>query len=335
VVLIVSVSLVEVAVRIAGIDTYFQNRFFVVNRALDYPDVFKKDSRLFWRLRPGHTVTSRFFEGKAYRINSLGLRGDEVPPKKDRPRILALGNSCTFGWGVTDEQTYTRRLEKLLGGSYEVINCGIPGYSSWQGKLFLQRELIDLQPDILLICYAWNDHWAAANQIADKDQQLPPQAILAVQNFLSRFHSYRLLKKLLLSAVEKNPDSLFDRSAPVYRVGLEDFALNLREMCRFARSHNVRPYLMTSPIASLHIYFPPGSRSLIHRYHQKYNDVIWEVAKSEGVGLIDLAAEFDRHYDLYDDARWDLKHYNAKGHLAAARLIAATLTGREPDSSSE
>ncbi len=327
IVLVVFVGLAEAIVRLAGADTAFQNRFFVLNRALDYPDVFLKDRRLFWRLRPGRVITSRFFEGRTYRINSHGLRGEEVPPVKDRPRILVLGNSCTFGWGVAEEDTYAKQLETLLDGRCHVINGGIPGYSSWQGRLFFGNDLIRLQPDIVVVCFAWNDHWAAANQIADKDQEFPPRAIIALQNLLSRLHSYRLLKKVLLTIIERNPDSLFDRTAPVYRVGLEDYADNLREICRAARSQGATPLLMTSPIASLDIYYPPGSRSPMHNYHEKYNQVMRDVAASEGVGLIDLAREFNRFTDLYDDAQEDPIHYNARGHRVAAELLAGYILG--------
>jgi lysophospholipase L1-like esterase len=312
----------ELFVRLLHVDTYFQNRFFVLNRALDYPDVFKKDRDLFWRFRPDQVVTSKFFEGKTYRINSLGLRGDEINPIKTKKRIIALGNSCTFGWRVSDQETYAKLLEALLNGEYEVINAGIPGYTSLQGKRFFEKELVDLQPDIVLILFAWNDHWAAANQIADKDQQFPPQIIITCQNILSQFHFYRLLKKLLLSEVEKPPDSLFDRQAPVYRVGLDDFKENLKQICRMARSVGATPILLTSSIPSLTTYYPPGSRSPMHRYHEKYNQVIRDLSTSENIDLVDLAREFDRYNDLYDDAPNDPIHFNARGHSIAAELIA-------------
>ncbi len=320
--LLAFLAVAELVVRLAGIDTVFQNRFFVLNRALDYPDVFRKDRDLFWRLRPDQIVTSKFFEGKTYRINSLGLRGEEVASHKTRGRILTLGNSCTFGWGVAYEDTYAQQLESLLNGAYEVVNCGVPGYSSFQGRCFFANELARLQPDIILILFAWNDHWAAANHIADKDQQFPPGIVIAVQNFLSRFHSYRFLKKLLLSGIEKEPDSLFDRMAPVYRVGPRDFQDNLREICRVARTKGITPILLTSPIPSLASYYHPGSKSPMHSFHEKYNQAVRELSATDTVDLVDLAREFDRHADLFDDAPNDPIHFNAKGHLVAARLLA-------------
>ncbi len=323
--LLVSLGLIETVVRLAGTDTSFQNRFFVLNRALDYPDVFMKDADLFWRLRPNRTITSRFFEGKTYHINALGLRGREVSETTSGCRILALGNSCTFGWGVSLEETYTAQLETMLTGRCEVINAGVPGYSSFQGRRFFQRHLVGLQPDIVLILFAWNDHWAAAGQISDKQQQLPPPAILTAQNALSRFHSYRLLKKLLLGAIERHPDSTWDRSQPVYRVGLTDFADNLVAICRSVREVGATPVLLTSPIPSLTNYYPADSRSPMHDFHERYNRTIREVAVADGIELVDLAHVFDEHDDLFDDAERDPIHFNVRGHGLAAQSIAQHL----------
>jgi len=321
--LVIFLIVIELGVRVAGVDTFFQNRFFVLNRALDYPDVFQKDHDLFWRFRPDRVVVSKFFEGNTYQINSLGLRGEEVGRFRTGMRLSTLGNSCTFGWGVSYRNTFAERLEALSDNGCEVINGGVPGYSSFQGKCFFEKELIRLQPDIVLILFAWNDHWAAANQIADKDQQFPPRAIITTQDFLSRFHSYRLLKKLFLAGIEQNPDSLFDRLAPVYRVGLEDFKSNLREICRLARLRQITPILLTSPIPSLASYYPLGSKSPMHDFHDKYNQVIRELAASDGIDLVDLALEFDRYDDLFDDAAHDPIHFNAKGHQVLAKLLAA------------
>ncbi|MBU8932506.1 MAG: SGNH/GDSL hydrolase family protein [candidate division Zixibacteria bacterium] len=324
--LVTLVALIDGVIRLAKIETFFQNRFFILNRALDYPDIFKKDHNLFWRFRPDRTVSSKFFIGRTYRINSLGLHGPEIEKHANRPRILGLGNSCTFGWGVAYETGYLRQLETMLTGEYEVINGAIPGYTSLQGKRFYESDLRSLGPDIVLILFAFNDHWAAASQIADKDQQPPPQFLLDIQNNLSRLHTYRLMKKLLLVMIEQDRDSLFDRSAPVYRVGPDDFRDNIESLCQRIRDDGARPILLTSPIPLLATYYPPGHRSPLHSFHEKYNRIIREIASISNIKMVDLAVEFDRHTGLFDDPLVDAIHFNARGHHVAARIIHEHLT---------
>lgn len=316
------VALVEVCVRVIGVDDYFQNRFFVLNRALDYPDVFKKDQQLFWRFRTDRTVTSRFFEGRSYRINSRGLRGDEISQVKTKKRILALGNSCTFGWAVTDEQTYAHQLEMMLDGAYEVINAGVTGYSTVQGLRFFEQELLDLQPDIVTIMFAWNDHWVAADRIADKDQEFPPQFVLDCQNQLSRLHSYRLLKKLLLSQLEAHPDSTWDRDSLIYRVSHQDFAKNLLTICRLCIDSGITPILLTSPAPSLERYGYNQGWAPVVRFHQIYCWQTRQVATALEVDLVDAEMELNRHEGMYEDTRHDFIHFNAAGHRIIAELLA-------------
>lgn len=328
------VTAVELMVRATDIDTSFQNRFFVVNRALDYPDVFLKDRDLLWRFRLNQMITSQFFEGQTYRINSLGFRGDEPDAIKSRPRILIIGNSCSFGWGVADSLTYAVRLEQRFHSDYEVINAAIPGYSSEQGKRWL-RSLLHLEPDIIIALFVWNDHWAAANGIPDADQQFPPEWVIDLQNGLSRLHSYRLLKKALLSAVDTNPDSLFDRSHIVYRVGPDQYAANLQEIVAMGDSVGARTLLLTSPIPSLEAYYPAHRRSPMHGFHYGYNDVTRYVANISSADLIDIAKRFDDFDDLFDDAATDPIHFNARGHAVAAEMIYEFLSSDSAEATAE
>src|SRR6266404_4190437 len=99
-------------------------------------EVYLSDAKLFWRLKPNQDCYTKIGH-KAVHINSNGTRGPEFTVEKPPGtiRILSLGDSRTFGWGLTDEETYSRRLRNLLqnyagdGRTVEVINAGVNAWS--------------------------------------------------------------------------------------------------------------------------------------------------------------------------------------------------------------
>lgn len=148
---------------------------------------------------------------------------------------------------------------------------------------------------------------------------------------MSNFQLYRAIKKVLLRSLESDIDSLFDRKNPIYRVSVVDFEKNIKSICGAARNNHAIPVLITAPIPSLENYYPPGSRSGLHRYHELYNRTIREIAKRNAVLIVEAALEFDKYADLYDDAGLDPIHFNTKGHEILAQLIAAQITASSLD----
>jgi lysophospholipase L1-like esterase len=100
-----------------------------------------------------------------FSTNSFGFRGKEfeIVKPKDVFRIIAIGDSCTFGFGASDdEHTYPYLLEAKLNSMYknkkiEVINAGVPSYKSLQSLIWLVTELMGLNPDMLIVQLGWND----------------------------------------------------------------------------------------------------------------------------------------------------------------------------------
>ena len=97
-------------------------------------------------------------------INALGLRGElPVTPKpKDEFRVLAIGDSTTFGWGVGDTETYSAQLEKLLrvkfpGRRLSVVNGGVGAYDLERAAGLLRHFAPSLRPDMVLVGVYWND----------------------------------------------------------------------------------------------------------------------------------------------------------------------------------
>ncbi|MFT5682131.1 MAG: lysophospholipase L1-like esterase [Myxococcota bacterium] len=120
------------------------------------------DAELLWRLEP-----DTLFESPAgtTRINSVGLREALEPSQKKSSgelRILVTGDSSIYGWGVRDNETYAVYLERELRGRLpgkriEVINLGVPGYSTEQTLRLLEKVGWSYEPDLVVVSNIFSD----------------------------------------------------------------------------------------------------------------------------------------------------------------------------------
>lgn len=100
-----------------------------------------------------------------YRTNALGLRGSEPiwPKPRGRFRILALGDSQTFGFEVEEHDALPAQLERHLTSAsavaerLEVFNAGVPSYNTWQEMVWLRDRGLALDPDLVLLQIDSND----------------------------------------------------------------------------------------------------------------------------------------------------------------------------------
>jgi len=90
------------------------------------------------------------------RINSLGFREREIPPKTDRYRIALVGDSFTWGNGLDESERTSNVLEQALGPRYEVLNFGLPGDNMPEHLGVLARALT-VSPDFVLLQLYIND----------------------------------------------------------------------------------------------------------------------------------------------------------------------------------
>ena len=104
--------------------------------------------------------------------NADRLRMGEITaaPAPGVTRLVAIGDSVTFGWGVEEDEAWPARLSLALGRP--VSNGGVPGYTSHQGLLTLQNAL-STRPERVLIAYLVRD----ADPAPTPDHSRAPRAV--------------------------------------------------------------------------------------------------------------------------------------------------------------
>ncbi len=127
--------------------------------------MFTEDKAQLWVPLPGVEVP--YGDARHEHINAAGYRGPERTPKPAPGvlRIVALGDSSTFGMGVPYPDTWCAQLEALLesqGRRAEVIDAGVIGFTIEQGLERYDALVRRLAPDIVIAAFgAINEHlWA-------------------------------------------------------------------------------------------------------------------------------------------------------------------------------
>ncbi len=283
--------------------------------------VVQYDSELGYRLRPN-------FKGQAYassvQVNSLGFRGPEFDPdRKTGLRVVALGDSCTFGFGVSDnDHTYPARLAAFLNqthGPAEVINAGVVGYTSNQALRLLQTRVSHYHADILLIFVGWND---LGNSMLPNWTPTMTQDIEA-PNALIRYAPYLVLALSDLFSRFRAPRALGFRAEAI-----EAYSVNLGMIVDAARKSGTAPVLVTWPtrvfrqieqLRQVEVMRGSGVRfASWFDYYERYQRKLRDLAGTKQVRVIDLAEKMNQKDATY---YFDEIHFSDVGTMEAAQVI--------------
>ena len=163
-----------------------------------------------------------------YAPNADGVRGPELTAKPPgMVRILTLGDSSIYGDMVHYDSVFSsivgRRLNAMEGPKVEVVDGGIPGYSSVQAIGMYAKLKAKVQPDIVIIGCLWSDAFPAdqtdvewAEELADTYAPWRP-----VTNLLTTMSSYSAAARVGRRAMH---DVLLPGTPAVIKIGWLDYA---------------------------------------------------------------------------------------------------------------
>jgi len=308
-------AIAEITLWIVGFE-YRPGTMIIEKDGKRTAETLERSDELGWQLAPN--------QGSS---NDAGFVGPTIDLKREPGvlRIAGLGDSCTqFG-----EPPYIEIVRDLLkekrGKPVESLNAGISGFSSHQGLIRLQRDVAKYKPDVVVVYFGWNDHWVAP-QKTDAGQQVARNSPLT--KILWKIDGSKLVQAglLVVDAVRPPP-------VPSFRVPLDDYTKNLREIIREIRAIPAVPILVTAPTNATRatswgefVHLP---RTLAEEYsspsviHNSYVAATKLVAEEEHVPLVDAAADFGTAEGLI---MRDHIHPTQAGYERIAKLIADTIT---------
>jgi lysophospholipase L1-like esterase len=272
--------------------------------------------RRAWALPPNTVMVET---NVAVRVNALALRGPPIVSRAaDELRVLTLGDSSVFGFGVAEENVFgqvaARALMAQLDRPVSAVNGGTPGYTSVQALDTLMDVGRQVDPTHVVIAVLWSDLFQTETPIERGGGQRHPLALYRVGT--------RLLAPWLPAAkvgwTEGDVGAIgAGRSA---RVGLERYRETLDRLVAQTRSLNAEPVVVILPAPiDLDDVGPPSLISL-------YRAELEALAVRHDLILVDGPAYFlengATNADFYDQV-----HPSTSGHGLLGTALYGALSG--------
>ncbi len=245
-------------------------------------------------------------------------RGPIEPDKRPGvARIVTIGSSSTFGYGVKPEAAFSALLERALashGVEVEVFNGGVSGSTAERMRHVLDGALLPLAPDVVVIDLSFNDHIQGGTYDERAHFEAMATEGLGRWGQLKAWFAKRRADRSWgqFFNLHKNgkpiPDELRARHS---LEPAERFADSLREMALACRAAGAAVMFVQEPTN-------PEGISPIEPFHEAMGRVGAEL----GVPVVDPQPALDR---APEGTFLDAVHPNPLGHRIIARLLAERL----------
>ncbi|MBT3820775.1 MAG: hypothetical protein HOG04_05200, partial [Nitrospinaceae bacterium] len=276
-------------------------------------------------------------------INSHGLRGPETTLDKPEGvfRILGLGDSFSFGWGVAEEKTYLRVLEaKLRAAGYrvEVLNAGVPAWHSVQSLGYLKTRGLRFKPDLILAEFFVDDVYKSsleqhvksykANKLREEEAEVKRKK--AASSWSPRLYhmwfNYRKIRRAERDYKRRNPHANFESEQKTLSRDFDKKAgrvADLKEMVSEWKKTREKTKL---PIV---MYYMPAGGALGSPPHQGEFRALRQLSLEAGLPFYDVMKLFESHptpRKLYQHPKDG--HIGDLGHAVLADAFAKMIIER-------
>lgn len=256
-----------------------------------------KSDPLMRKMLPNQSI---IFKGSTFTTNDYGLRDKsyELSPQQGVTRFAVVGSSLEMGSGVSDHEVFEQVLEDKLNLGrnsikYEIINFALSGNSLLHHVYTLKRDVLDFEPDYLMLY----DH--------DREWESMINFIKDLKRKKDRVTDFPELDSLLYQV---------DLPLPLSNWGVRKILEPFKEAIFSLAYSEIAETCLLNDVKVLWIHIPSvPTSSHMHRDNTTI-DAVKSMATKNNFKVIDLSAAFDAQ--RLEDIRIasDDNHPNNLGH---------------------
>jgi hypothetical protein len=275
-----------------------------------------------------------YFEYRPYVGFSPVLGFKPAPrPVKNAFRVFFLGGSAMEHSAAPTIRDVRQRFQQDRC-DVEIINAGRSAYVSGQELVMTVMEVVQLQPDLIILFHGYND-------LARVEQGEAPGTPEYTRAMAATFNAHMGAYQYLLADVAQRsfliqllkprpaePRSAFSDEDRLFRDAVDIYGANVEKMGRVAKSYGYGLVVTVQPIVFFRDPLGPTEakftedRQRTQRYRDHYQELIQRAAtgtRAEGVYMRDLARVFS---SISGDVFYDTVHFDSEN--AAVRGALST-----------
>jgi len=319
-------------------------RMYVMHGTLDEWAIVVSDPVFGKLLKPGARLVGN---SSSLTVNRWGFRGHDFPLEKGKGvfRVAVVGDSVVFErFAQNDDTTWTARLEKELNErqhryKVEVINAGITGFNVDTARLYLEKKVSALKPDLVILYQGSNDI-NYQSRVLHEPKKTAETRIASLSQLRERYFMWFGLlraKTASLKAVEQR--SL--RSDRIEDAAVKNYSEGLKGIIEYCRSNKIG--LVISTVArsfrqNQPEWYQAQRASDMIEYNQyltieglndafdRFNGAIRSVSAAYGVTLVDT----DKLVPSKKEYFRDHVHFTDAGDRLVADIFAGPVLDKIP-----
>ncbi len=251
-------------------------------------------------------------------FNSRGIRGPEYSFEHSGYRIIALGDSFTYGVQLYENSSWPYMLEaKLRGSGYndiQVLNAARPGSATVDQYGFFVNNVSKFNPDMVIVGYLINDCSRICMNCGAVKLKMDFELALFIPNRVDRLSAlYRFLRltKLKHDLTEKTMESYLQP----YKMKTLDYRRCIQAFRDFKKRSDEEGFELIVVIYPMLYDLNPT-----HRFKEIHEHML-DFFKKEGITAYDLTPAFygQKDYELW--LNYKDSHPNRKAHDIASSEI--------------